>query len=357
MDTTLGRPMPHWQEALDHDTYDDFWHRLDITGYNEMHIPVLHVTGWFDGCAPGSFHHFHEMRDHSPVPAQQALLVGAWGHGGACNTGRAIEGVWDLGPQANLDLPAVWLAWFDHWLRGAGENPLPPVRYFAMGANAWRDATSWPPADTARATLYLAADGSLTEHVPDSGLRTYLYDANDPTPGAAHLSPEPLPDWSPRHLAFLEQRPDVLSYTAAPVQEAVEIAGPVQVVLHAGSSAPDTDFAAILADVAPDGTSTFFSHGIMRASYRDSLTSPTPLHPHQPEHLVIELADVAHVVQPAHALRLLICSCLFPYYHPNPNTGAGYGEEADGGYAAARQTVLSGGEQASHLSLYVRAPE
>ena len=322
-----------------------------------MAIPVLHVTGWFDGCAPGSFHHYDEMRDHSPVPEQQALLLGAWGHGGACNTGRAIEGVWDLGPQADLDLAAIWLAWFDHWLRGVGENPLPPVRYFAMGANAWRDATSWPPEDTTQLTLYLATDGTLTNGMPDSGLRTYLYDANDPTPGAERLSSDPLPDWSPREMAFLEQRADVLTYTAAPVRRPVEIAGPVQVAIQAASSAPDTDFAAILADVAPDGTSVFISHGIMRASYRDSLATPTPLEPHQPALLAIEMADVAHVLLPGHALRLNICSCLFPYYHPNPNTGAGYGEEADGGYAVARQTILSGDDHASYLAIFVRTPE
>jgi putative CocE/NonD family hydrolase len=357
MDVTLGRPMPHWQEALDHDTYDAFWHRLDITGYEGMHIPVLHVTGWFDCCAPGSFHHYHAMRDLCPVPEQQALLVGAWGHGGACATGRAIEGVWDLGAQANLDLPDVWLAWFDFWLRGIGERPLPPVRYFAMGANAWRDATSWPPADTWPLALYLTADGALTTEVPPTGLRTYLYDANDPTPGAEHLSSDPLPDFSPRNLAFLAARADVLSYTAAPVTASVEIAGPVHVTLHAASSAPDTDFAAILADVAPDGTSVFISHGIMRASSRTSLTVRTPLKPHVPEQLNIELADVAHVLMPGHALRLIICSSLFPFYHPNPNTGAGYGDEADGEYAAARQTILSGGESASSLSMYVRVPE
>ena len=32
-----------------------------------MDIPVLHVTGWFDGCAPGEFHHYHEMRERSPA--------------------------------------------------------------------------------------------------------------------------------------------------------------------------------------------------------------------------------------------------------------------------------------------------
>lgn len=357
LDDTLGRSMPHWQETLDHDTYDAFWHRLDITGYEAMTIPVLHVTGWFDGCAPGSFHHFAEMRARSPVPEQQALLVGAWGHGAACRTGQAIEGVWEFGPQANLDLPAIWLAWFDYWLRGVGELPVPPVRYFAMGANTWRDATAWPPADATQSALYLTAAGGLSETRPDAGQRTYVYDAHDPTPGAAQLSSEPLPDWSPRDLAFLLQRPDVLTYTAPAVREPTEVAGPVKVRLYAASSAADTDFAAILADVAPDGAAVFLSHGITRASYRTSLATRTLLRPHEPELFEIELADVAHVVQPGHALRLLVCSSLFPYYHPNPNTGAGYGDEGAGDYASAQQTVLSGGELASHLLLYVRNPE
>ncbi|MFT4037344.1 MAG: CocE/NonD family hydrolase [Thermomicrobiales bacterium] len=354
MDVTLGRPMPHWQEALDHDTYDDYWRGLSITGYEQMDIPVLHVTGWFDGCAPGSFHHFREMTRRSPAADRQSLLLGAWGHGGACRSGRAIEGVWDLGEQANLDLPEVWLAWFDRWLRGQPGEIAPPVRYFAMGVNAWRDAAAWPPEDAVQQTLFLSAEGALTKETTASGLRTFIYDANDPTPAMPQLSPDPLPDFSPRDLAFLEARSDVLIYTAAPVTDVVEIAGPVAVYLQAASSAPDTDFAAVLADVSPDGRSVFISHGIVRAAYRKSLATPIHLQPHHPVDLDIELADVAHALLPGHALRLIICSCLFPYYHPNPNTGLRYGEEEDGVYAVARQTVLSGGETASALRVYVR---
>lgn len=354
MDVTLGRPMPHWQECLDHDTYDDYWRGLSITGYEHMDIPVLHITGWFDGCAPGSLHHFREMTRRSPVADKQRLLLGAWGHGGACRSGRAIAGAWNLGEQANLDLPGIWLDWFDRWLRGQeGETP-PPVRYFAMGVNTWREAAAWPPEDAVLQTLYLSAEGALTKAATASGLRTYIYDANDPTPAMPQLSPDPLPDFSPRDLAFLEERSDTLVYTAAPVTDVVEIAGPVSVYLQAASSAPDTDFAAVLADVDPQGHSVFISHGIVRASYRQSLATPAHLQPHQPVDLDIELADVAHALLPGHALRLIICSSLFPYYHPNPNTGLRYGDEEDGEYAVARQTVLSGGETASALRVYVR---
>jgi uncharacterized protein len=355
MDVVLGRPMPHWQECLDHTTLDAFWQRLQITGYEEMNLPALHVTGWFDGCAPGEFHHFREMATHSPAARDQSLLVGAWGHGGACATGRAIAGALDLDPDASLDLQAVWLAWFDRWLRGIDGDPMPPVRYFAMGANVWRDADAWPPSDAVEWPLYLHADGSLAAEpaeTPDS--RTFAYDPTDPTPGMERLSAEPLDDWSPRDLAFLERRADVLVYTSEPFAEPIEIAGPIHLVVQASSSAVDTDFAAILGDVDVDGRAIFLSHGILRASFRESLSDPTPLVPGERYELTIEMADLGHVVLPGHRLRVIVTSCLFPYYHPNPNTGARYGEERVGDAIVAEQTIYAGPDAPSHLTVFVR---
>ena len=177
----------------------------------------------------------------------------------------------------------------------------------------------------------------------------------DPTPGIEQLSSEPLADWSPRDLAFLERRSDVLVYTSEPIEDPLEIAGPIHLLLQASSSAVDTDFAAILADVDPDGRAIFISHGIMRASFRESLSNPTPLVPGERYSLAIEMADLGHVVLPGHRLRLIITSCLFPYYHPNPNTGASYGEEGEGDYKVASQTIYSDSEQPSRLAFFVRA--
>jgi putative CocE/NonD family hydrolase len=356
MDITMGRPMPHWQECLDHTTFDDFWQRLAITGYEEMDLPALHITGWFDACAPGEFHHYHEMVARSPASQNQSLLVGAWGHGGACTTGRAIEGALDLGPEASIDLPAVWLAWFDRWLRGVDGEPMPRVRYFVMGANAWRDADAWPPSDATEHTWYLHGDGSLAaERQTTSSSRSFAYDPADPTPGIEQLSSEPLADWSPRDLAFLECRPDVLVYSSERIEAPLEIAGPVHLLLQAASSAVDTDFAAILADVDADSRAIFVSHGILRASFRESVSNPTPLVPGERYSLPIEMADLGHVFLPGHRLRLIVTSCLFPYYHPNPNTGASYGEEGEGDYTVASQTVYSGSAQPSRLTFFVRS--
>jgi putative CocE/NonD family hydrolase len=355
LDVTLGRPMPHWRECLDHTTLDDFWRRLEITSYDTIDLPALHVTGWFDACAPGELHHYREMVAASPAANDQALLLGAWGHGGACATGEVIAGEFDLGPEASIDMQAVWLAWFDRWLRGIEGESWPAVRYFTMGTNQWRETDAWPPSDAVARSLFLSSEGALSSEPPASCASvTFQYDPSDPTPGMERLSSDPLDDWSPRDLAFLERRSDVAVFTGEPAEEPWEIAGPVHTILHAASSAVDTDFAVVLADVDPTGRSIFISHGILRAPFRASLSDPTPLIPGERYELPIELADLGHVVLPGHRLRLTVTSCLFPYYHPNPNTGASYGDEGDGEYAIASQTLFTGPECPSRLVLFVR---
>ncbi len=355
MDVTLGRPMPHWQECLDHTSLDAFWQRLAITGYEHMDPPALHITGWFDACAPGEFHHFQEMVRHSPAADRQSLLLGAWGHYGACSTGQAMAGALDFGLEASVDMQAIWLSWFDRWLKEIPGEPWPAVRYFAMGANAWRTADAWPPSDAGQRAFYLNSDGMLTlDPAVGAASATFIYDPADPTPATETLSSAPLDEISPRDLAFLEHRSDLLVYSSELAHEAWEIAGPVHAVLHFSSSAFDTDVAVVLADVDPAGRSVLISHGILRAPFRASLSDPTPLVPGQRYELPIELADLGHVIQPGHRLRLIVASALFPYYHPNPNTGASLGEEGDGEYAVATQTLFTGAATPSRLLLFVR---
>ena len=82
-----------------------------------MDIPVLHVTGWFDACAPGEFHHFRQMRERSPAADRQSLLVGPWDHGGAVVTGLAVDGDLAISAQGTVDLRLAWERWFARFLK------------------------------------------------------------------------------------------------------------------------------------------------------------------------------------------------------------------------------------------------
>jgi len=79
----------------------------------------------------------------------------------------------------------------------------------------------------------------------------YTYDPGHPTP--ARLTDTSAVPFGPADRAALEQRPDVLVYTTAPVQKTVEVAGPLSAVLYVSTSAPSSDFFVRLIDVHPSG--------------------------------------------------------------------------------------------------------
>ena len=64
----------------------------------------------------------------------------------------------------------------------------------------------------------------------------------------------------------IETRDDVLVYTSGKLDSAMEVTGPVKVVLWVSTSGVDTDFTAKLVDVGPDGLSYNICDGVVPAS-------------------------------------------------------------------------------------------
>ena len=143
----------------------------------------------------------------------------------------------------------------------------------------------------------------------------------------------------------------MLVYTSAVLTEAVEVTGPIAVTLYAASSAPDTDFTAKLVDVRPDGYAQNLADGIIRARYRESGATPTPLVPGQVSTFTIDLWATSHVFLPGHRMRLEISSSNFPRFDRNLNTGL---DQATGTrWQTARQTVFHDQRYPSHVTLPV----
>jgi putative CocE/NonD family hydrolase len=149
----------------------------------------------------------------------------------------------------------------------------------------------------------------------------------------------------------LEARQDVLVYTSPPLAEDLEVTGPVEVVLFAASSAPDTDFTAALVDVFADGYAQLVWDGIIRARYRGSEREPELIEPGRPYEYVISLGPVSYLFPRAHRLRLEVSSADFDRHDRNLNTGAAFGGDAR--LQVARQTVLHDTEHPSRIVLPV----
>src|SRR5262249_48903193 len=107
------------------------------------------------------------------------------------------------GKGAALDMNALRLRWFDHFLKGIdnGVEREASVRIFVMGDAApgtaaktpdgrllvggrWRDEHEWPLARTQATPYYLQAGGRLAKTPParDEAPTHYLFDPHDPVP-------------------------------------------------------------------------------------------------------------------------------------------------------------------------------
>lgn len=147
----------------------------------------------------------------------------------------------------------------------------------------------------------------------------------------------------------VEAREDVLVYTGEPVANDLEITGPIQMKLFASSTAADTDFTAKLVDVWPNGYAQNIQDGIVRARYRDSNTTPSPIKPGEVYEYNINLWATSHVLKPGHRLRIEISSSNFPHYDRNHNTGGPLFKETK--TVRATQTILHDAAHPSHVLL------
>jgi putative CocE/NonD family hydrolase len=259
----------------------------------------------------------------SPASDRQRLLVGPWSHGNSRRPDSSYTGI-EFGPDAAVEMDEVHLRWFDHWLKGVanGVPDDPRVSLFETGTNLWRDGDRWPRA-TREESLYLRFDGevgslSAEPAATDEPSRSYRYDPLDPAPTQIDVRQYAIEE-VPLDQTAVEQRPDVLAYTSEPLTEEFVVSGWPHLELFAASDGEDTDWHVKLTDVWPDGRSLKVCQGCRRASYRDSLTHPTPLIPGEVHRFDVEFWPVHHAFLPGHRLRLTITSSDFPWFARNLN--------------------------------------
>ena len=131
------------------------------------------------------------------------------------------------------------IRWYDHWLKGIdnGVDKDPAVRVWVQGANKWRDATSWPLAETQWTKYYLHSWEKLSTkgHLPAT--RTFV---NEP--------PDAFVQMPPTQTNTIER----LRYMTEPLAENLLVIGPMALTFWASLDEDDTNWIIILKDVGPD---------------------------------------------------------------------------------------------------------
>lgn len=361
-----GKDIAFIQEWMEHPDYDDYWKALAIEErYQDIKIPVLQIGGWYDFFTVGTFDNFVGMRERGGSDLtrnNQRVIMGPWIHPASTLT---HAGEVDFGKASQIDLEEIELKWFDHWLKGIdnGAERESPLHIFVMGVNEWRDEKEWPLARTEFTPYYFHSNGQAHSLLGDGALSTeppvdepddeFIYDPSFPTPtrgGNNCCIPEIVP-WGAFDQRSVEARNDVLCYTSEPLDEPLEVTGPVIVKLYAATDGPDTDFTAKLVDVAPDGYANNLCDGIIRGRYRESTQQQVLLEPGKVYEFTIDLWPTGNVFLKGHRIRVDISSSNFPRFDRNPNTGNKFAQDAE--LRIASQRVVHSGAQASHIILPV----
>ena len=358
---------PYFLDWLDHPTYDSYWKQWSIEeNFANIQVPALTVAAWYDIFQAGSLRNFVGIKDHGgsdPARNGQRLLVIIGGHAG----GPRKVGELDFGPAAEeFDEETVALEWYDYLLQGKQNQYATekPVRIFVMGENKWRLEDSWPLQRAVPTSYFLHSDGKANGISGDGLLSTaaarsnaadsFVYDPANPVPtvggplccDAPHLAP------GPRDQRQVENRPDVLVYSTPPLDQDLEVTGPVTLDLFAKSSAIDTDFTAKLIDVWPNGFAQNLTEGILRARFRESTTgAPKPIVPSKIYEYKIELWSTSNVFLKGHSIRLEVSSSNFPRFDRNLNTGKD--ASTDSVFVKATNTILHDSTHPSALVLPV----
>jgi uncharacterized protein len=225
-----------------HPTYDAFWReRAAAEKLEKIKAPVFSIGVW----SKVDLHLNGNIVGYQRAGGPRKLLVF-----GSSDVYAAVADYSSIAFHEKYLLP-----FYDCYLKGKRTSYLdePDVRYFVTGADRFDSAPNWPPKNSRYVPYYLGAgptgsvtslnDGALSENAPKEQGNPTVFDY--PNPGWRQGVVGPGKDGRPDPVRR------VLTFTTPPLERDLEVAGPIELILHAASSRNDTDFYVKLSEQMP----------------------------------------------------------------------------------------------------------
>jgi putative CocE/NonD family hydrolase len=367
----FGDTVPTWNDHMSHGTYDDYWKARNVPkDLRGVRHPILVVAGWFD--AEDFYGPFRMHRVLKDVNADRTtLVVGPWAHGGwARGSGERLGAVPFGSSTSRYYREEVELPFFNFHLKDKGRLELPRALMFETGRNQWRRLDAWPPAKHVEKRLYLDAGGRLAFQPPAArdarAFDSYVSDPAKPVPYTAELRTTEGQLFTVEDQRFAWNRPDVLSYESAPLEEDLTIAGAITATLHVSTSGTDSDWVVKLVDVFPDNTpdpqptqsnvrmggyQMLLAGDLLRGKFRDSLSDPKPMVPDRVTRIEVPLGDRCHTFLKGHRVMVQVQSSWFPMFDRNPQTFVDIYHARPSDYRKATERVYRTARWPSYLTV------
>jgi uncharacterized protein len=341
-DETCGDPSALFREWISHPHQDEYWDHYNPSAedYAKLSIPILTITGAYDGDQLGALHYYREhIKNAAPsVRAKHFLVIGPWDHA-SCGTPAAQFGGLKFAEASVLDMRRLFRQWYA-WTMQAGPRPdflEKNVAYYVAGAEKWRYADSLEGITARSEALYVHSRsnpvdvfhaGYLSPEPPrDSDPDCYVHDPRDV--GLADLEAKVDPQNFTDQRMTLAATGKCLIYHTAPFQQDVEISGFFRLSVWLAIDQPDTDFHVAIYEIARDGSAIRLAVDWMRARYRQSLRTAKLVDSSLPLRYEFERFTFAcREVPQGNRLRLVIGPAHSIHFEKNYNSGGVVAEES-----------------------------
>ncbi|GAA2683238.1 CocE/NonD family hydrolase [Streptomyces lunalinharesii] len=299
---------------LAHQSRDAYWqHGSACEDYSAIKAAVLAVGGWHDPYRDTVL----RLVEHLDSPVRG--IIGPWSHQ---YPDRGLP------PGPGIGFLQETLRWWDRWLKPDAERPAgqrdvmdepllrawiseshPPATVYPELPGRWVGDASWPSPRVTPTAYPLPGEQPRPVRSPqhtgvDAG-RFFPF-GND-----ADLPPDQR-----------EEDGRSVCFDLPELTEATEILGRPRVRLRLTSQARRGQVIARLCDVAPDGSSTLVTRGVLNLLARHGRDRAVEWEPGATEDITFELNGIGHTFPPGHRIRLALSSAYWPWIWPHP--------EADG---------------------------
>jgi predicted acyl esterase len=124
LDKIVGNTTTVFQTWVEHPTQDSYWDQMALTRaqYDKINIPILSITGHYDGDQPGALAYYrNHMSSKSSARKNHYLVIGPWDHAGT-RTPNAEFGGLKFDKASLVDLNKLHKEWYD-WTMKKGKKP------------------------------------------------------------------------------------------------------------------------------------------------------------------------------------------------------------------------------------------
>jgi hypothetical protein len=285
----------------------------NVAALQRAALPARVTASWMDGAtAQGALARFNALPG---VPME--VVIGATTHLGGLHADPFEREAFTVARPSPVE---QFSGDVDFAQRVLGGQPIGrSIRYYVLGADAWKTTSAWPPAGVTARTLQLSR-ARLSAHAHGrTREQSYRVDPTTASGGSFDrwASQQNFPIYYGDRRLAPGQR---LSFDADPVKTDMELAGAAELCLAFRSDQRDGLLVAYLEDVAPDGRVTYLTEGQLRLLHRKTASGgcdPAPgtersysradsaaVTPGELMHVELSLLPVAARVRRGHHLRL-----------------------------------------------------